>query len=109
MKKNLTYGLALDAVKSGKLITRNGWNGKNMFVFMRPEDTLNADILFKAKSLPNGVKTYFERLHQPIINPNDVQVKFTAYLCLKSADNSVINGWAPSQTDMIANDWEILD
>ena len=31
----LTYGEALEAAKQGKLISREGWNGKGMFVFKR--------------------------------------------------------------------------
>jgi hypothetical protein len=30
-------------------------------------------------------------------------------LCLKAADNTIVNGWLPSQTDMLATDWRILD
>lgn len=47
-----------------------------------------------------------------ITNPptlEDVPVKFTAYLCMKAADGSIVNGWLASQTDMLAEDWTILD
>lgn len=109
MKKNLTYGEALEAVKTGKLISREGWNGKGMFVFQRPADTLNIGILLGAKSLPKGLKDYYESKHQPIVNVEDVKVLFTAYLCMKAADDSIVNGWLASQTDMLSNDWCILN
>lgn len=105
----LNFGQAIEAVKSGKLISREGWNGKGMFIFMRPEDTLNATILLGAKSLPKGVKDYYEKKYQPIIKPDDLQVKFTGYLCLKAADDTIVNGWLASQTDLLAEDWFILD
>lgn len=106
--QKLNFGQALDAAKRGELIQRENWNGKGQFVFMRPEDTLNADILLGARSLPKKLKDYFERKHQPIISADDVQVKFTAYLCLKSVDDTIINGWVPSTTDMLAEDWKVL-
>ncbi len=32
LNKNLTFGLALEALKVGNKIARNGWNGKGMWV-----------------------------------------------------------------------------
>jgi hypothetical protein len=31
---NLTFGLAIEALKQGKKITRSGWNGKGMFFIL---------------------------------------------------------------------------
>lgn len=31
-----TFGQALESLKRGHLVTRKGWNGKGMFIFMRP-------------------------------------------------------------------------
>ena len=60
MKKNLNFGEAIEAVKEGKLISREGWNGKGMFVFMRPSDELSVDMIVnKVKSLPDSVKKFF--------------------------------------------------
>lgn len=114
--KNLTFGMALAAVKNGLLIGRKNWNGKGQFVFMRPEDELSVDfIIEKVKSLPAELKRYymghFSHTSEEQINgkgPDSVKVKFSAYLCLKSADGSIINGWVASTTDMLAEDWEIL-
>lgn len=112
---NLTYGEALEAAKNGKLIARKGWNGKGMFVFMRPEDSLHIDVVIDhVKSLPQSVKDFYlqdvlddqgKRIYPA--DPSD-KVKFTAYLCLKAADGSIVNGWLASQTDMLSNDWLII-
>lgn len=116
MKKGLTYGEALEAAKEGKLISREGWNGKGMFVFMRPADELSADfIVNKVKSLPQAVKDYYSgKFNDPTnndteVSPEHVFVKFSAYLCMKAADGSIVNGWLASQTDMLTNDWCILE
>jgi hypothetical protein len=64
--KNLTFGTAVEFAKIGALITRAGWNGKGMFVFLRPADQLSIDtIVHKVKSLPDGVKGYFADLTNP--------------------------------------------
>jgi hypothetical protein len=112
MENKLTYGEALEAVKQGKLISREGWNGKGMFVFMRPSDSLNISFLIeKVKSLPDSLKVFFlrkEELKEPSEQGLE-QIKFTAYLCMYAADGSIVNGWLASQTDMLSNDWCILN
>lgn len=112
---NLTFGQALLATEQGKLIARKGWNGKGMFVFMRPADELPLKMVVQqVKSLPQSVKDYFH------FNCNDENglavplekgrsVKFTSYLCMKAADNTIVNGWLASQTDMLSKDWMILE
>ena len=115
MLENLSLGAALEVAKAGGRIARQGWNGKGMFVFMRPADELNVEfVVDKVKSLPQSVKDYYL---QDIINEKGERVpvketdtvKFTAYLCMKAADGTIVNGWLASQTDMLSNDWCALD
>lgn len=110
METNQTFGQALVAVKEGKLISREGWNGKNMFVFKHPEDSIPVTAIKNIKSLPEAVKqklTAHGETHY--FSGEEIKVKFTAYLCMFAADGSVVNGWLASQTDMLATDWCILD
>lgn len=110
MNNNLTFGQAIEAVKEGKLIAREGWNGKGMFVFMRPEQKLALTVLLgTVATLPNGVKNHYELKYRPITAENNPVITFTAYLCMKAADDTIVNGWLASQTDMLANDWCILN
>ena len=109
---NVNFGTAIEAVKQGKLIAREGWNGKGMFVFQRPADELERDFIINTvKSLPQSVKDYYKRQESMDVtdNPVEVKVKFTAYLCMKAADGSIVNGWLASQTDVLAEDWQILN
>lgn len=106
-QQNLTYGQALEAVKMGKLIAREGWNGKGMFVFMRPaQEVQRLFFIEKVKTSPQSVKDYFAQ--KPVSEPGTT-IKFSAYLCMKAADDSIVNGWLASQTDMLSNDWCVLD
>lgn len=109
------YGVVLQGVQDGRLAARQGWNGKRMFIFMRPADELHIDMVIdKVKSLPQSVKDFFlqdvtdEHGTRLPANEND-KVKFSAYLCLKAADGSIVNGWLPSQTDQLATDWYFID
>lgn len=104
------FGGALLAVKSGKLISRLGWNGKNMFVFQRPEDELSIQMVVDTvKSLPKSVKDYYYYKSTFPFLESKQTVKFTSYLCLKSSDDSIVNGWTASQTDLLAEDWFIFE
>lgn len=99
----MTYGDAILELKRGNLIARQGWNGKRMFVFMRPEVILSVDQLVAVNTFPPKAKEYFQKC--TVFN----YVKFTAYLCMKAADDSIVNGWLASQTDMLADDWVIYN
>jgi hypothetical protein len=113
MTEKVNFGTAIEAVKQGKLIAREGWNGKGMFVFQRPEDELTpAFIVDKVKSLPQSLKNFIARKYgneTHYTSGDEIKVKFTSYLCMYAADGSIVNGWLASQTDMLAEDWVILD
>lgn len=102
-----SFGQALKSIQRGRLVARQGWNGKGMFIFMRPEDSLPTDMIVnQVKSLPESFKKWVADNHGDSVTD---KIKFTAYLCMKTADGSVVNGWLASQTDMLANDWMIIE
>lgn len=111
----MSFGKAIEALKQGQLVTRKGWNGKGMFIFMRPDDELHISFVANdIKSLPQRVKDYYKQdcvdeSGKHIVLEEDDKVKFTAYLCMKAADGSIVNGWLASQTDMLAEDWMLFD
>lgn len=115
MEEQVNFGQALEALKQGKRAARDGWNGKGMFIFMRPADELHIEMVVdKVKSLPQSVKDYYAQDitnsdGERIITYPDDKVKFTAYICMKAADGTIVNGWLASQTDMLSEDWVILN
>lgn len=108
------FGKALKSIKRGRCVARKGWNGKGMFIFLRPADELHVGFVAKdIKSLPQSVKDYYyqdciDADGNPLKLEKDDTVKFTAYLCMKAADGSIVNGWLASQTDMLAEDWVLV-
>lgn len=102
-----TFGQALESLKRGHLVARKGWNGKGMFIFMRPEDSLPTNMIVnQVKSLPESFKKWIANNYG---DSETDRIKFTAYLCMKAADGTIVNGWFASQTDMLANDWVIVE
>lgn len=92
---NLTFGVALASLRMGFKVARAGWNGKGMFLVLVPgspdveprEGTPYASLLVA----PSGRVT---------INP---------HIDMKTATGEMQPGWLASQTDMLAEDWAIIE
>lgn len=97
----MNFGEAVELLKQGKLVTRSGWNGKGMFLFMRPGDKLPMKVVHSAVSIPKAVKQYYSK-----VMGDQGEVAVTPYICMKAADDSIVNGWLASQTDIVSEDWE---
>lgn len=96
--ENLTFGQALDALKKGRRIQREGWNGKGMFLFLLPAGTVP-----KTFVKDPGLRAVL-----------DAEVPGDTFEALGSirmftADKKILTGWLASQTDMLSNDWRILE
>ena len=100
-----TFGQAIGSLKHGFLVRRKGWNGKGMFLFMRPWDSLKDEfIIDTVKSLPFNFKEWVKA------HPNESGERFFAqYICMKAADGSVVNGWNATQVAMLSEDWVLVD
>jgi hypothetical protein len=105
----MNFGEALQAAKKGELITRSGWNGKGMFVFLDPGwvDLPLQDLLLD-EITPAGVKSFYKNKfrNQTVKEGHKPIIKFTPVLCMKAADDTIVTGWLASQTDMLAEDWQ---
>ncbi len=77
---NLTFGLAIEALKKGHKVARQGWNGKGMWL----------------KLIPAGNAMYCGYDMQDCIG-------------MKTANNVMQPGWLASQTDILAEDWVIVE
>lgn len=78
---------ALVALKQGRKVYREGWNGKRMFLFLVPGST-------------------FEVNRPPLmgIYPEGTKIDYHAHIDMKTAQDDVVP-WVASQTDLLATDW----
>lgn len=93
----LTFGEAIQALKKGKKIARQGWNGKGMFLFLLPAGKIPKSVIHDGAlaSVVDKVEgDHFEALGS---------------IRMWTADGKVLTGWLASQTDMLAEDWEVLN
>ena len=87
----MDFGLAIKSLKEGKKVARSGWNGKSMFLYYVP-----------ANKYP-----YTTSIGQSIAD-EDGKVDYGAYIAMKTAQGNVVP-WLASQTDVLAEDWVIVD
>lgn len=87
----LSFGHAIMAMKSGMKVARAGWNGKGMFIYRVP-----------AASYPAQTDVAKKQWGA------DGKVPYRAYYAMKTVDGDVAV-WTCSQTDMDADDWQIVD
>ena len=57
--------------------------------------------------LHGGPRRLLERLHE-LAAPGET-IRIGAHLDMRAADGSLVIGWLASQTDMLAEDWSVLD
>lgn len=109
----VSIGEAVKALKEGKRIAREGWNGQGRFVFRQVPAKIPISVVPNMQSLPQSVKNEFFRRHEGPVpgEPTDEcfsTIKYVNQMCIVHPDNTIDN-WAPSVSDSLAEDWIILD
>ena len=107
IKQNQTFGEAIAEVKKGKMIARDGWNGKGLFVFMQVPSEIGKEIVPKMQSLPQAVKDEFVRRFEDE-NEQISSIFYNDQLALVNTSN-LISGWSPSTNDAMAEDWIVYE
>src|SRR5882672_4416164 len=101
--RTMDFGQALNRLKRGLMVQWAGWNGKGMFLFIRPEFECAEETFLKIVSVPENVKQKIvKQINDPAFTyyrggPETVY-RFTAYISMFAADGSIVNGWLVSQT-----------
>lgn len=91
----MTFGDALIMLKAGHRVARAGWNGKGMWLAFSPgSKALPAERFWAPQN----------RRHAVEVGPTDVLPCIT----MKTATGEILMGWLASQTDMLAEDWQLV-
>lgn len=84
--QNQNFGVALSALKSGQRVARKGWNGKGMY-------------LVHFSPVAHAMETLKVEGHdtKPLL----------PFILMKTADEMFVP-WLASQTDILAEDWNVI-
>ena len=114
-KQLVSFGEAVKALKEGKRVQREGWNGKGLFIFEQVPSSVPAEIVPKMTSLPQSVKDEFQRRFEYGKTTNNLRAKedmksitYQNQLAMVYPNNKIY-GWVASPSDVLENDWIILD
>lgn len=81
MNELMDFGQALEAMKAGRSISREGWNGKGMYVSLARAEAYSG---------------YGEN--------GTISVRYNAFMRIRNVDGS-LTPWVPSTGDCLAEDW----
>lgn len=79
----MNFGKAIESLKDGKRVCRNGWNGKGMFIILHKFIEVNEKV-------------------------NEEGYKYEPCIIMFTADEKWRPGWLASQSDMLSEDWEVI-
>lgn len=96
----MDFGGAIAALKAGKKVARKGWNGKGMFLWLKPATNIDACIC-----------------HDPVLKKlaenNGGAIVALGTICMYTHDSTgrkaILTGWLASQSDMLLEDWIIVE
>ena len=83
----LDFASVIRGLKNGKRFAREGWNGKNMFIF-----------------LVNGSRFTVNREPLLSILGKGTEVEYHAHIDMRTDDGKIVP-WVASQSDVLADDW----
>lgn len=91
INENLTFGKAVELLKVGKTVARSGWNGKGMFLFHVKGDCVTQAIeQCYGDPSKQGVHTVLDAIY------------------MHTATGDLVP-WLASQTDVLAEDWVVVN
>lgn len=88
----MNFGDALELLQNGNKVAREGWNGKGMWLMYVPQSEVE-------------IKQGTPYSHVELTGI----VKINGHIDMKTATGEIQPGWLASQTDMLAEDWAVVE
>lgn len=83
-----SFEWALGEMKAGQKVSRQGWNGAGMCIFIT-----------EGRIVPNNKERSFAHF-------DGDTVELGGHIDMRDARGIYVSGWLASQTDILADDWE---
>lgn len=91
----MNFGDAIKALKEGRKVARKGWNGK-IYLWLKPATIIKSEWCK-------------DPMLKEIVDANNGEAEALGTICMKTADNKILTGWLASQTDMLSEDWTVVE
>lgn len=97
----MNFGKAIQLLKQGRALYRDGWNGKGLFVVKQVPCSIGPDVIPGMQSLPQSAKDILMSRENKYIN-------YTNQMLIINQDGRA-DSWVPSSSDIFADDWNAID
>lgn len=92
----MDFGWALKALKAGKKVRRKNWDCLGAFLWLKPATNVKAEWCK-------------DPLLKELAEQAGGEVPASDTICMFTAQRTILTGWIPQQSDMFAEDWEVID
>lgn len=99
----MDFGGAIRALKAGKRVARSGWNGKGMWLSL---STSQDHPQCSARSVT--AENFWSQNNRNFAESRGGSAIVLPCITMKTATDEILMGWLASQTDMLAEDWEVV-
>lgn len=93
------FGEAIERLKAGHRVCREGWNGKGMWIVLMPALKLPPH----SSQEPGAKVNDRTAKHIGVDTPLDSR----PYIAMRTAEGAWQPGWLASQADILAEDWQL--
>lgn len=100
--EGMTFGRALEALKAGQKVARAGWNGKGMWLSLSCDG--EREIAAENFWSPHNAQFARDNGGTAIVLPS-ITMKTTN----AQGRVAILMGWLASQTDMLCEDWRVVE
>lgn len=97
---SLSFGQAIEYLKAGLAVRREGWSNKELWVIKQIPAHIESDIIPKMQSLPQSAKD--------LILKGKGFIDYTSQCLIYNENTGRADSWVPSISDVFAVDWEIV-
>lgn len=103
--QNMTFGMAIEALKAGKKVARIGWNGKGMWLSLSCAP--GGDAIAGCREI--AAENFWSANNSEYARQNGGSAVVLPCITMKTATGEILMGWLASQTDMLAEDWCVVE
>ena len=93
----MSFGNAIESLKDGAKVARSGWNGKGMWLVLVP----GSENIKPVAGTPYS--------NAGITSEIQILPHIDMYTVDSTGRRAMLPGWLASQTDMLSNDWRIVE
>lgn len=96
--RGLSFGQAIEQLKAGARVARDGWNGKGMWL------SLSGPLPGREIAFEN----FWSSNNADYARANGGSATVLPCITMKTATGEILMGWLASQSDMLAEDWCVV-